>query len=185
MCKVIECTKDSDCLPSKVCNDDFECVDPPEESTTPPGPGPTTPPASTVPTLSGGTPIEPEVIRLENPIFKLGEDGEQLKKGDEFIDEFGNKRKFASGDIGANDISGGERDLLLVLVRITKKALGYIGGVALLVFIYGGFMWLVSAGNAERIKSGTETMMWALVGLFIIFSSYAILDLIINTLTGK
>lgn len=55
-----------------------------------------------------------------------------------------------------------------------KTVLGIIGSVALAVFIYGGVLWLTSGGNETRIKKGKDVILWATLGLVIIFAAYAI-----------
>ena len=61
-----------------------------------------------------------------------------------------------------------------------KVALGIIGSIAFAAFVYGGFLWLTSAGHADKVTTGTNTMLYATIGLFIIFSAYAILNTIIS-----
>lgn len=68
--------------------------------------------------------------------------------------------------------------------NIIKSILGFVGSVALLVFIYGGFTWLTSAGNPDKIKKGQGTLIWAAIGLAFIFSSYMIASFIIKALGG-
>ncbi|EKE07482.1 MAG: hypothetical protein ACD_18C00070G0004 [uncultured bacterium] len=63
-----------------------------------------------------------------------------------------------------------------------KVATGIMGSLALLVFIYGGFVWLTSAGNSEKIKTGTTAMVWAVIGIVVIFASYAIINLVLQGL---
>lgn len=77
-----------------------------------------------------------------------------------------------------------DTDIRYILGGVIQKALGILGSITLVVFIYGGFLWLTSAGNQERVKKGGQTMLWAAVGVFIIFASYAILDMLIKGLTG-
>lgn len=60
-----------------------------------------------------------------------------------------------------------------------------IGAVALLFFVFGGFMMLTSAGNEEKIKKGKETLMWAAIGMTVILGSYFILSYIISVLTEQ
>ena len=106
---------------------------------------------------------DPSVVSLQNPLSSLSSSGERIKA------EGAAKKK------GVTDIS-------LVAGRIIKESLKYIGGITLLIFLYGGFMWLISGGDAEKVKKGSQTVLWAVVGLFIIFSSYAILDLVLKAL---
>ena len=66
---------------------------------------------------------------------------------------------------------------------IISKILSIVGAVALLMFVYGGVLWMTSAGNTERVTKGKETLTWATIGLIVIFASYAILTLVFNALT--
>ena len=68
--------------------------------------------------------------------------------------------------------------------RIINAVLGVVGSIALLMFVYGGLMWMTAAGNEERVKKGGSILTWAAIGLIVIFSAYAIVDLIINKVTG-
>ncbi len=65
-----------------------------------------------------------------------------------------------------------------LLGTLISNALGLVGTLTLVVFIYGGFVWLTSAGNEEKVSKGTHAMMYAAIGICIIFSSYAILQLV-------
>jgi len=67
--------------------------------------------------------------------------------------------------------------------RIIYAFLGLSGAVALIMFILGGFSWMTAQGNEEKIKKGRDTLIWAVLGLIVIFSSYAVLRTIFETLT--
>jgi hypothetical protein len=64
--------------------------------------------------------------------------------------------------------------------RLVQAALGLSGVLALLAFIYGGIMYLLAGVNPEFVKKGKETMKWAVIGLLVIFSSYAIINFILT-----
>lgn len=68
---------------------------------------------------------------------------------------------------------------------IVRTILGMVGALALFMFVYGGMLWMTSAGNTQRIEKGKETLTWAVIGLIIIFASYAILNFIFTALSGK
>jgi hypothetical protein len=85
--------------------------------------------------------------------------------------------------IGGTDANPtGNTDIKLILGGVMKKMLGILGSAALLVFVYGGFLWVTAAGNSDKVTQGTEAMEWAVIGICIIFSSYAILDLVFQGL---
>lgn len=66
--------------------------------------------------------------------------------------------------------------------RIIKTVLGVIGAVALLIFVYGGIMWMTSGGSPERIKKAQTTLVWAVLGMAVIFASYALVDFVLKAL---
>ena len=57
---------------------------------------------------------------------------------------------------------------------------GIIGVIALVIFIYGGLLWMTSMGEEDRVKKGRETMIWAGLGLIAIFGSYTIVQFILD-----
>jgi len=61
-----------------------------------------------------------------------------------------------------------------------KIILGIMGSIALCVFIYGGIIWMTSGGADQRISTAQNTMIWAALGLFVIFSSYMIITYLID-----
>lgn len=67
--------------------------------------------------------------------------------------------------------------------RILKAALGLIGVLSLVFFIWGGFLWMTAGGNQEKVKQGMDTLLWSVLGLAAIFASYAILNVAIDVLT--
>lgn len=69
--------------------------------------------------------------------------------------------------------------------RIIKGALAVLGSLTLLMMVWGGFQWLTSAGNSERVEKGTKTMIWAIIGVVLIFSSYLLVDTLTTVLTKK
>ncbi|MDD3662075.1 MAG: hypothetical protein PHG63_03335 [Candidatus Dojkabacteria bacterium] len=48
-----------------------------------------------------------------------------------------------------------------------------IVGIALFgLFLYGGFLWLTSAGDADKVRKGVDTMLNAVIGVGIIIFAY-------------
>jgi hypothetical protein len=52
------------------------------------------------------------------------------------------------------------------------------------MLVWGGFQWLTSAGNDEKVHQGTQTMLWAIIGLAVVFGSYVLVTTYIQFLTG-
>ena len=64
---------------------------------------------------------------------------------------------------------------------VLRAVLGLTGSIALLMFVYGGFLWLTSGGSPDKIKKAQGILVWATLGLTLIFGSYAIIDKILLT----
>lgn len=77
----------------------------------------------------------------------------------------------------------GESDIRVILGRVIRGFLSIIGSLALLMFVYGGMLWMTSGGASDRIKKGKDIIVWAVLGLGIIFSAYAITNALLQALT--
>lgn len=75
-------------------------------------------------------------------------------------------------------------DLRGLIARAIKFFTGISGSFALLMFIYGGFMWVTSAGSDEKVKKGKAAIANATIGLIIIFTAYAVISSVFNVLAG-
>lgn len=86
-----------------------------------------------------------------------------------------------------NPLTGNQTsiEIPVLIGRIIKAVLGIVGSLALVMFIYGGFMWMTSAGNSEQVQKGKNILIWAALGLAVIFSSYALVKFVIEGITNK
>jgi hypothetical protein len=69
-------------------------------------------------------------------------------------------------------------DVITVMLRIMQVALAIVDIFALFMFILGGFEFLVSAGNPERVKKDQDTLVWATIGILFITLSYTVLKFV-------
>lgn len=86
---------------------------------------------------------------------------------------------------GTEESPQGTVDMRMVLGRAIQITLGFLGSLTLAVFFYGGYLWLTSAGNSEKVQQGTRTLTYAVIGLFIIFGAYGILNTIISGIRSQ
>ena len=68
--------------------------------------------------------------------------------------------------------------------KVINTVLGITGSLALVMFIYGGFIWMLSGGSQEKVTKGKNTLVWATLGLFVIFSSYAIVRFVVESVSN-
>lgn len=80
------------------------------------------------------------------------------------------------------------QDKLLGAPQIVGRLLGHamfvLGSVALLVFVYAGIRWMVAIGQGKGESAATamKIILWAVIGLAIIFMSYIIMTYVLNLL---
>lgn len=67
--------------------------------------------------------------------------------------------------------------------RVINSVMGIVGSLALLMFVYGGLIWMTSSGSQDKVKKGKDILLWSAVGLIVIFSAYALTKFIINLAT--
>jgi len=68
--------------------------------------------------------------------------------------------------------------------QVINGILGIIGSLALAMFIYGGLTWMLAAGESGKVQKGKDILMWAVIGLVIIFSAYAMVSFVIKGIAG-
>ena len=83
----------------------------------------------------------------------------------------GDATKAKTGDYTLNDF-------VKLFVNVAKWILGISGSLALLAFIYGGVMFLVSGGNNERVARAKQIIIGAVIGLIIVLTSFIIIGFI-------
>ena len=79
-----------------------------------------------------------------------------------------------------DNIIGGETDARAFITKILRFALTFLGILCVVLIIYGGFLYITSAGEEDGAKKGKTIIIYCIIGLVIIYASYAI----VNTVLG-
>lgn len=69
--------------------------------------------------------------------------------------------------------------------RIINIVLSFTGLIAVLLVIYGGWLWMTSRGNEDQITNAKKTIISSLIGLSIIIGSFALTSLVVNILVNR
>jgi len=73
-------------------------------------------------------------------------------------------------------------DFVSIATWAAQWILGIIGSLTLLMFIYGGFIFLISGGSKEKISEAKKIITAAIIGLIIVFASYMIIRFVVGAL---
>jgi len=73
-------------------------------------------------------------------------------------------------------------DFVSLAINVSKWILGMVGSLALIMFIYGGVMFLISGGGSEKISQAKKIIIAAVIGLIIVFASYLIIQFVLGSM---
>ena len=76
-------------------------------------------------------------------------------------------------------------DAQALVVKFANIILQIVGVLTFAMFIYGGVLFLISAGSADTVKKAKKIIVAAVVGLVIVFVSYTAVQFFIESITGK
>jgi hypothetical protein len=72
-----------------------------------------------------------------------------------------------------------------VIVRIINLALTFLGLIAVILILWGGFKWMTAGGNDESVEAAKKIIIAAVIGLAIILSAYAIANFFITNIKSS
>ena len=73
-------------------------------------------------------------------------------------------------------------DFIVLAVNVSRWILGIVGSLTLLMFIYGGTMFLISAGSSDKIGEARKIITAAVVGLLIVLASFLIIKFVLASM---
>ncbi|MDD4351818.1 MAG: pilin [Candidatus Gracilibacteria bacterium] len=80
------------------------------------------------------------------------------------------------------DRISGREDVESFVSDIINWFLGFIGLIAVIMFIYGGILYLTAGGNDENTGKAKKAMLYAIVGIIIVLLAYTIVAAVTNAL---
>jgi hypothetical protein len=95
--------------------------------------------------------------------------------------------------IGVNDLTGGydvsaglnNTDPRTIASNIIKIALGFLGILAVVIILIGGFKWVTAAGNEDSIADAKKILVAGVIGLVIILASWGIANFVLTSLVNN
>lgn len=82
----------------------------------------------------------------------------------------------------SNSISLGSTDIRSTAARIINVALGFLGIIAVVIVLVGGFKYMISGGNEEKTAEAKNLIVSGIIGLAIILSAWGITSFVISQL---
>lgn len=71
-----------------------------------------------------------------------------------------------------------------VFTQITNTVLYVVGVISVIMLIYGGLRYVISGGDSKKVTDAKNTILYAIIGLIISILAFAIVNFVINAVTG-
>lgn len=76
----------------------------------------------------------------------------------------------------------GNEDPRLMAATILNVTMGFLGVVAVVIILIGGFKWMTAGGAEDKVEEATKLIQAGIIGLVIILAAFAIAKFVINAL---
>jgi hypothetical protein len=70
-----------------------------------------------------------------------------------------------------------------IVENVHKYLFPLAGLIALIFIIQGGYMWMISGGDPNKVKQAQGTLTWAVLGLIVVMVIFSLLRVLINFLS--
>ncbi|MBR2708869.1 hypothetical protein IKE98_00860 [Candidatus Saccharibacteria bacterium] len=89
--------------------------------------------------------------------------------------------KFAAYTSGEHKVNtfGNEKPLNETIVNIINAVIGVLGLAAVVIIIIGGINYMMSSGEATKVKKARDTILYGVIGLVICVLAFAIVNFVI------
>ena len=64
--------------------------------------------------------------------------------------------------------------------EITKLALSFAGIIAVIMLLWGAFLYVTSYGEEAKIETAKKTVIWSIVGLIVLALAYTIINIFLK-----
>lgn len=117
----------------------------------------------------------PALLGFTHPVNAAALSGDQLFGGTDSAD--------GAGATFASDAGLGSTDLVTTIASIIQVALGFLGIVAVVIILLGGFKWMTSGGSEDKVKGAKKLIFSGIIGLVIVLSSFAIAQFVVGSIS--
>ncbi|RJR30814.1 hypothetical protein C4569_04040 [Candidatus Parcubacteria bacterium] len=67
-------------------------------------------------------------------------------------------------------------------MSIVNVALTFLAVIAILIILYGGFVWMTAAGSEDKVSQAKNIIIAGVIGLVIILAALAITNFVLTSL---
>lgn len=76
----------------------------------------------------------------------------------------------------------GNRDPREIAASVINVLMGFLGIIAVIIILIGGFQWMTAAGNEDKVSGAKKMMTAGVIGLVIVLAAWGITVFVLNAL---
>lgn len=76
----------------------------------------------------------------------------------------------------------GDKDPREIAASVINIILGFLGIVAVIIILLGGFKWMTAGGNEDKVGEAKKLITAGIIGLVIIVAAFAIATFVLDSL---
>ena len=73
-------------------------------------------------------------------------------------------------------------DVKSAAASIVNIILGFLGIIAVIIILAGGFKWMTAGGNEDKVAEARQMIIQGLIGLVVVFAAWAIASFVVSSL---
>ena len=100
----------------------------------------------------------------------------------------GTRDDYGTSEVGTNlngRLGTTNTDPKDLITEFINYALTFLGLIAVIIILIGGFKWMTSGGNEEKTTAARKLLVAGVVGLVIVLISWGLASWLISTISGE
>jgi len=83
-----------------------------------------------------------------------------------------------------NGLNGtlGETDPRKMVGSIINVALGFMGVIAVIIILIGGFKWMTAGGNEDKVAEAKKMLGYGVIGMVIVLAAWGVATFVVNSI---
>jgi len=84
-----------------------------------------------------------------------------------------------------NELNLANADPRSAAVDLIGLLMTFLGIIAVVIMLYGGFMWMTAAGNDDRVSTAKKIITAGVIGLIIILAAFLIVNFVVENVSNS
>lgn len=98
------------------------------------------------------------------------------------------KAQDVNGTFGFDPVNTGlnntlkETDPRTMVGSIINVALGFMGVIAVIIILIGGFKWMTAGGNEDKVSEAKKMLGYGVIGMVIVLAAWGVATFVVNSI---